>query len=71
MADIFSNPKLHTNIRESKGMLKLYSNTRKVSVTQKDDLRGYGTVWYYPGGIANIIVLYNVEKKTQDHLQQY
>ena len=34
-----------------------------MSVTQKGDLRGYGTVWYYPGGIANILSLYNVQKR--------
>jgi len=39
------------------------SQTGKVSVTQKEDLRGYGTVWYYPEGIANILSLYNVQKK--------
>ena len=32
-------------------------------MTQKGDLRGYGTVWYYPGGIANILSLHNVQKK--------
>jgi len=32
-------------------------------VTQKGDLKGYGTVWYYPNGIANILSLYNVQKK--------
>lgn len=55
--NVFSNPKLLTNIRKSKCILTLYCNARKVSVTQKCDLRGYGTVWYYPGGIANILSL--------------
>jgi len=32
-------------------------------MTQKGDLRGYGTVWYYLGGIANILSLYNTQKK--------
>jgi len=61
--DIFSNKKLITNIRESKRVLMLHCNAGKVSVTQKGDIRGYGTVWYYPGGIANILSLYNVQKR--------
>jgi len=34
-------------------------------MTQKGDLWGYGTVWYYPEGIANIISLNNVQKNTE------
>jgi len=61
--DVFSNNKLITNIRESKRVITLHCNAGKVYVTQKGDLRGYGTVWYYPDGIANILLLYNVQKK--------
>ena len=61
--DVFSNNKLITNIRESKCVLTLHCNAGKVSVTQKGYLRGYGTVWYCPDGIANILLLYNVQKK--------
>jgi hypothetical protein len=42
--DIVSNPKLLTNIRESKCILTLYCNPGKVAMTQKGDLKGYGTV---------------------------
>ena len=28
-------------------------------------LAGYGTVWFHPGGIANILSLSNVEEKYQ------
>jgi len=61
--DVFSNKKLITNIRESKCVLTLHCNAGKVSMTQKGDLQGYGTVWYYPDSIANILSLYNVQKK--------
>jgi len=61
--DVFSNNKLITNIRESKRVLTLHCNAGKVSVTQKGDLRGFGTVWYYPDGIANILSIYNIQKK--------
>jgi len=36
---------------------------RTVSVTQKGELRGYRSVWYYSVGIASILYLYNVQKK--------
>ena len=37
----------------------LYCNAGKAIVTQKGDLRGYGTVWYCPEGIANILSIKN------------
>jgi hypothetical protein len=52
-----------TNIRDSKRTLTLYCNASKAIITQKGDLKGYGSVWYYPQGIANILSLCNVEKK--------
>jgi len=33
------------------------------SVTKKGDLKGYGSVWYHPDGIANILSYNNVKKK--------
>jgi len=61
--DVFSNKKLLTNIRDSKRTLTLYCNAGKAIITQKGDLKGYGSVWYYPQGIANILSLRNIEKK--------
>jgi len=61
--DVFSNKKLLTNIRDLKRTLSLYWNTSKAIITQKGDLKGYGYVWYYPQGIANILSLRNVKKK--------
>ena len=61
--DVFSNPHLLTNIQKSKIMLMLHCNARKAIVTKKGDLRGYGSIWYYPGGIANILSLHNVKEK--------
>ena len=43
----------------------LHSNSGAVLVTMKGDLKGYGTVWYHPTGIANILSLNNVRKKYQ------
>ena len=61
--DVFSNPRLLTNIRDAKKSLTLYCNAGKAIVTKKGDLKGYGTVWFYPEGIANILSLGNVKKK--------
>jgi len=61
--DLFSNKKLLTNIRDSKRTLTLYCNAGKAIITQKGDLKGYGSVWYYPQGIANFLSLRNVENK--------
>ena len=41
----------------------LHCNAGTVLVTMKGDLRGYGTVWYHPNGISNILSLNNVHKK--------
>ena len=35
----------------------------KAIITKKGDLKGYGTVGFYPEGIANILSLGNVQKK--------
>ena len=61
--DVFSNKKLLTNIGDSKRTLILFCNTRKAIITQKGDLKGYDSVWYYPQGNANILSLCNVEEK--------
>jgi len=41
----------------------LHCNAGTTLVTKKGDLKGYGTVWYHPMGIANILSLNNVSKK--------
>jgi len=60
---VFSNLNLLTNIRNDKTVLTLHCNAGKAIVTQKGDLKGYGTVWYYPKGIANILSLHKVQGK--------
>jgi len=51
-------------------MLMLYCNAGKAIVTQKGDLKGYGTIWYYPEGIANILSLHKVQESTS-HVGQF
>jgi len=53
------------NIQEAKRHLVLHCNSGTVLVTKKGGLKGYGTVWYHPTGIANILSLNNVRKKYQ------
>jgi len=47
----------------TKCSLTLYCNAGKAIINKKGDLEGYGTVWYHPDGIANILSLHNVQKK--------
>jgi len=61
--DVFSNPSLLNNIRDVKHNLVLYCNAGKAVLSKKCDLKGYGTVWFYPSGIANILSLSIVKKK--------
>lgn len=61
--DVFSNPTLLTNIRNSKRSLTLYCNVGNAIKTNKGDLKGYGTLWFYPEGSADILSLGNVQKK--------
>jgi len=55
--------KLLSNIRDAKRSLTLYCNAGKAIISKKGHLKGYGTVWYYPNGIADILSLLNVQKK--------
>ena len=55
IVDVFCNVKMLGNIREVKWQLVLHCNAGTVLVTMKGDLKGYGTIWYHPTGIANIL----------------
>ena len=61
--DVFCNLKMLMNINKAKRNLVHHCNVGTVLVTQKGDLRGYGSIWYHPIGIANILSLNNVCKK--------
>ena len=65
MVDVFCNKKLLTNICEHSKTLEIHCNAGGVTSTNLiDELRGYGTVWFNPTGIANILSL---AKATTDH----
>jgi Reverse transcriptase (RNA-dependent DNA polymerase) len=61
--DVFVNPKLLTNIRDSDRTMSIRCNAGVSVASQLGDLDGYGTVWYNPNGIANILSLARVQEK--------
>jgi hypothetical protein len=65
--DVFYNPKFLSNIRrtEDGGELHIHYNAGIAIVKTIGDLPGYRTVWFYPDGIANILLLALVQKKSR------
>jgi len=61
--DLFKNKKLLKNIHDTKKALSLHCNARIAMANKVGDLPGYGTVWFYEDGIANILSFNNVKKK--------
>lgn len=61
--DVFGDPRLLHNIRKARGRMRIMCNAGEVVVTEIGDLRGYGTVWYHPGAIANILSLSRAKNK--------
>ena len=61
--DMFSNRRLLKNIRKSDRSLDIFSTGGRTTTDLKGDLLGYGTVWFHPVGIANILSLSKVADK--------
>ncbi len=61
--DIFSNPKLLRDIRQVKGHMQLSTQAGSTSTNLVGELPGYGTVWFHPNGIANILSLTKMKAK--------
>jgi hypothetical protein len=63
--DVFYNPKCLSNIRDNEAgsEMHIHCNAGIVVVRTIGDLAGYGTVWFYPDGIANILSLALVQKQ--------
>jgi hypothetical protein len=59
---VFSNRKLLFNIRESDSHITIHCNAGAVHVLQVGEFGGYGTVWYHPHGIANILSFAQLER---------
>jgi hypothetical protein len=55
--DVFSNASLLSNIRKSDTWMKIHSTGGITYTNMIGDLAGYGPVWFYESGIANILSL--------------
>ena len=63
--DLIANPRIFLNIRKlrSEDAIRVHCNSEVKVVNRFDDLPGYGTVWYDPTGITNIISMSRAMKK--------
>ena len=55
--DVFRNASLLTKIRQYQQTLHLSCNAGTIHITLVEELKGYGKIWFHPGGIASIISL--------------
>ena len=60
--DVFQNAELLTNIRKNTTSMDIHCNAGEASTDLVGDLPGYGTVWYHPDRIANILSLARVKQ---------
>ena len=61
--DVFYNADLLTNIRAGTGSMTIHCNAGVTTTDLIGELSGYGTVWYHPDGIANILSLARVKEQ--------
>ena len=55
--NVFINPDMVVNIRETIWEIHVYCNAGKVIIGKVADWPGFGEVWFHRGGIANILSL--------------
>ena len=60
--DVFSNEKLLTNIHATSTTMHIKCNAGSKSTNLRGTLSGYGEVWYFAEGIANILLLSRVKE---------
>jgi len=63
IVDVFNNASVLKNIHKSTTTMNIHCNARIVSKSMLGDLPGYGTVWYHPEGITNILSLAHIIEK--------
>lgn len=61
--DVFSNGNLLTNIHSTTTTMHIKCNAGSKSTNLRGTLSGYGEVWYFADGIANILSLSRVKEK--------
>jgi len=62
IVDVFYNKELLKNIREVETQMNIHCNAGVSTTKPVGDLPGYGTVWFYEDGIANILSLSRVKR---------
>ena len=55
--NVFSNPDMVVNIRETSRDMHVYCNSGKVIIRTVADWPGFGEVWFHRSGITNILSL--------------
>jgi hypothetical protein len=60
---VFFNKNLLTNIREQANIMDIHCKAGITSTNMVGELVGYGTVWYNPKGIANILSVARVKER--------
>jgi len=61
--DVFCNPCLVRNICKATHRMHIHCTAGMTSTDMIVDLPGYGTVWFHPKGIANILSLLQVKER--------
>lgn len=61
--DVFGDARMLEDIRPAESHMRIVCNAGAVVVTQVGELKGYGTVWYHPDAIANILSLGRVQRR--------
>jgi hypothetical protein len=62
--DILSNPKLARNIRQVEGHMQLATQAGSTNANWMADVPGcWCSVWFHPGGIANVLSVVNMIEK--------
>ena len=61
--DIFCNPQLLKNICKTADGMRFHCNARSHLTNYVGDLPGYGTIWYDPKAIVNILSLRRVRDR--------
>ena len=61
--NVFHNAALLGNKHEGKIHMDIHCDSRVTSTKMVGEMPGYGTVWYHPNGIANILSLSRVKER--------
>jgi hypothetical protein len=60
--DAFCNGNLLSDIQKGKELMTIYCNAGIATTNMTGKLKAFGTAWYHPEGIANILSLSHVRE---------